>query len=235
MNMTIARHRSAAFALFLVFAMAFFVTPVAAAEDGFSMGLRGAVLSGNGKPGNDALGGEIYLRRAWNKDTALDFYYGLRVLDLELPAERVFGLSTNDRDTSGNKEDIDSSAEFHALGVRGERAWRPYDNEKISLFASAGLGLAYFTYSNVSGDLAGGGIYRIHDGDGWEIVPSFGAGVRYDLTERLRVELGIQNDYHFSQVEVSATTTIAGEAENLNRKIGNYNEVGVFFGVQYKW
>ena len=235
MKTRITRHWNICFVIALLCTAAFSAVPAAADEDEFSVGLRGVVQLGNGKPGNDALGSEIYLRYPWKESIAFDLYYGLRMLDFEVPATRVLGLVTNDRDAFGKTTEIDSSARFHVLGVRAERSWRPFDGGRTSVFASAGLGLAYFTYGGVRGDLVGGGDYRVHAGSGWEMVPTFGAGLRYDLSDRLRLELGIQDDYHFGKVDVSATTTIDSVDENLSREIGNYNEFGFFLGLQYAW
>lgn len=235
MNAVFARHRTTGIAVSLLIAIALSIPPATAAEDGLSAGVRAVAQFGNGKPGNDSLGGEVYVRRVQNEKVALDVYYGMRRLDFELPAERIFGLRTRDLDAAGNEVDIDPIADFHVLGARAEWSWRPLSSERLSLFSSAGVGVAYFSYTSVSGDLANGGVYRVQGGTGWEIVPSIAAGVRYDLAERFRVELGLQDDYHFSKIAVSATTTVDGRDERLTREVGNYNELGVFLGLQYRW
>lgn len=235
MDTIFACHRTMGIAVSLLTAMALSIPPATASEDSLSLGVRAVAQFGNGTPGNDSLGGEVYARRTQNENLALDVYYGMRRLDFELPAERIFGLRARDVDASGNKVDIDSTADFHVLGARAEWSWQPFPIERLSVFSSAGVGVAYFSYTSVSGDLANGGAYRVQDGSGWEIVPSFAAGVRYDLTDRFRVELGLQDDYHFSMIDVSATTTVDGQDERLTREVGNYNELGVFLGVQYRW
>ena len=235
MNTSFARHRTTGIAVCLLIAMVLSLPPATAAEDDFSVGVRAVAQFGNGKPGNDSLGGEVYVRRVRTEKMAFDVYYGMRRLDFELPAERIFGLTTRDLDAAGNEVDIDPIADFHVLGARAEWSWRPFPSERLSLFSSAGVGVAYFSYTSVNGDLANGGVYRVQDGSGWEIVPSAAAGVRYDLTERFRVELGLQDDYHFSKIDVSATTTVNGQDERLAREVGNYNELGVFLGLQYRW
>ena len=234
MNTNITRGCKKQIAASVLCAVALSVASAAACEDRFSGGVRGGVQLGNGKPGNDAPGGEIYLRTAWTRNTSLDLYYGLRMLDFELPATRVLGLKTNDRDASGEEADTDSSAQFHVVGARVERSWRPFANGRTSFFGSAALGLAYFKFSGVGGDLVDGGRYRVQSGSGWEVVPSLAAGIRYDVSSHLRLELGVQDDYHFSKVSVSGTTTINGKNQTLSRDIGNYNEIGFFFGVQLK-
>ena len=235
MNTRVAHLRNTGIVAFLLLTMALSPLPATAVEDGYSVGLRAVAQFGDGKPGNDSLGGEFYIRNAQTEDLAVDVYYGMRLFDFELPAERVLGLSTRDFDASGNTLNIDSGADFHVLGARTEWSWQPLASKKTSLFGSVGVGLAYVSYTGVSGDLDNGGVYQVHDGNGWEIVPSLGAGIRYDLTKRFRVELGLQDDYHFSGIDVSATTTVNGEEERLNRRIGNYNELGVFLGLQYRW
>ena len=64
------------------------------------------------------MGGEIYVHSTQTENLAMDVYYGMGMLDLELPAGRILGFRTRGLHASGNAVDIDSSADSHVLEVR---------------------------------------------------------------------------------------------------------------------
>ena len=190
----------------------------------FFIGVRAGVNAGDGEPANDMPNFGVYgryrLSGPWLIGVAVD-------------------SSTFDFEQPGNLIDVNPvgvvDAEITATSVT---AWGEYEFEPIGEdgflrrlrpFVGAGVGFASLDDDDLSGATEGGGAYAFDISGGTEIIPGAVAGLRYDITRNVVVELGARVDYHLTELEI--TDNLSGNSAEVD----DYVTYGGYLGLQFRW
>lgn len=169
----------------------------AAAEDTFSLGIRGNILGGTGEPANDTLGfglfGRYRLNDKWLVGFGVDTATGF---DVEEP-EKLVGLIQDP-----SVAVIDANADSYTFMGWIEREYAREDS-KWRWFWTVGLGWSSVSVDDVQGPLLGGGIYDLTFDVSSELVLSGSGGIRYLVGSTWQLELAFRLDQRFADWTVT--------------------------------
>lgn len=197
--------------------------PAAEAQDGFDLGVRFNVLTGDGEPTNDILSqgvfGRFRLNDRWRVGVAIDY-------SPELDVERVADLVGQSQDPA--VEVIDAKGTATYLSGWLERVY-PSAGGRREWFWSLGAGVGEVDVDDVSGPRAGGGTFSVTTDAGTELIAAASGGLRWLFARSWALEAALRAQQHFAdwklEERVSGATTT----------VDDYLLTGVHFGVSYRF
>lgn len=199
-------------------------TQALAADGDWQIGVRSGILLSGGKPANDI----TYIGLSGKKRLSDNAYLGASIDQLTFDFERPWQVLGIAQDKTTKPKDIDAKARSTLFRVFYERdygkpdeSWNPYWN--------AGLGIASVKVDNATGPVTGGGIFNITTDAGTEIVPTLGAGVRYNITRQFAADLGLGLNYHLADWKVR--DSVSGRTASVK----SYLTYGLQVGLLYRF
>ena len=190
----------------------------------FFIGVRTGVNAGSGEPANDIPTYGAYARYRLSGPWLIGLALDQATFDFEQPGNLI------DINPVGV---VDAEIESTGVTVWGEYEFKPIGDEgflrRLRPFAGAGVGFASLSDDDKSGATEGGGTYAFDISGGSEIVPGGIAGLRYDITRNVLVEIGAHVDYHLTELEI--TDNVSGNSAQVD----DYFTYGAYVGLQFRW
>ncbi len=156
------------------------------ADGNWQVGARTGILLSGGKPANDITLTGVSAKYGLSDNT----YVGASIDQLSFDFERPWQVVGVQQDKAVKPKDIDAKARSTLFRVfyerdygKSDQSWNPYWN--------AGIGFASVNVDSVTGPVVGGSTFNIATDSGTEIVPSLGAGIRYNFTRQFAADLGL--------------------------------------------
>ena len=188
----------------------------------FFVGPRAGINAGNGDPTNDMPYwggyGRYRVRGPWLVGLAID----QATFDFEEPANKIDVVPDGVVDTTHDATIVTAWGEYEFQIADDGFASR------LRPFIGLGLGVGVVSDESVSGDTAGGGTFDIESNGGTEIIPGGLAGIRFDITRNVLIELGARADYHVTSLEVR--DNISGNSADVD----DYPTFGAYLGLQIR-
>lgn len=185
----------------------------------FDLGLRGAILLGQGQPANDMVGealvGRFRVHDAW--------YVGVAVttatFDYETP-NRALGIAASNV--------VDGSNEFTRTSVFVERRYESARN--WDWYWTAGIGVAKLApVANVAGPQVGGGTFDIVTTADDETHVFAGGGLRRPLGEHWALDTAFTLEHHGTDYRL--VERVSGRRATL----GAHSPYGLAVGASYRF
>lgn len=220
------RSHSRALSLVLLSAVIAVATyhPPATAADGWQIDARAGILLANGKPANDIMSAGLSAKYRLRDNT----YVGASIDQLSFDFERPWQVVGLQQDKAVNPKDIDAKARSTLLRVFYQRDYGKPD-ESWNKYWNAGIGIASVTVNSATGPVVGGSTFNIATDSGTEIVPSLGAGVRYNFTRQFAADFGLGLNYHLADWKV--TDSVSGRTASVK----SYATYGFQVGLSYRF
>jgi len=116
----------------------------------------------------------------------------------------------------------DASASNTIISAFAEREFDSDLQNNIKPFITGGLGIGLTNVEDVRGKLAGGGTYNIDTDGGTEIIPSLGVGIRFNLGNQWKLEVGARADYHIADWNINDKTSGRSSSVDDYLTLGGY-------------
>lgn len=195
------------------------ITHANAAEP-WEVGARTGISISGGKPANDITHTGIFATYGLSGVDRI----GVSVDNLEYDFERPWALVGLQQDTAISSKTIDAKVKSTLVSAFYERRFG-VSTETWNWNLRAGLGFAKPKAPSVSGPATGGGTFTIVTNAGTEVVLLGGAGVRYNFSRHVSVDLAGTLKHHRAKWNV--LDTVSGRTATVK----SYSSAGVEAGI----
>jgi len=191
------------------------------AGDGFDIGIRWVGSVGDGVPGNDRLGSELFGRYWFNPAWGIGFAVGESEFDFEKPAKHVGLVQDPNNITDAKAESTDFNFWVERRFIREGSKWEP--------FVLGGLGISNVDVTPATGPLLNGGQFTVVTTADDETLFTLSGGTRFFFARQWAFEgiIGLtHHDADWKLLELNTGNT---------GSIGSYTEWHLKLGVNFRF